>query len=1666
MFFPLLFQTDGEMFQIRRNTLRKRTWFIGFISLIQALAGVLMFSTILQTNIQASSPPLVISTILLTENGGVHPKGIAVNPSTDSIYIANYSTRNVSVIDGSTNIVIRSIDVGNAPQGIARNPSTNYIYVTNQVSSNVSVIDGSTNCVVATVSVGSLPNGVAVNPISNLIYVANQGSNTVSVIDGATNSVITTVNVGSQPVGIAVNSNTNRVYVANAGTSNNNVSVIDGSTNSVITTVNVGGAQAAIAVNPSTNRIYVTLNNSVLVIDGASSSVVSSVQVGSGSWSGWGIAVNSNTNFIYASNYSKSTVLVINGSTNSVVATVNVGGFPWGIAVNPNTNLIYVSNQGNNSVSVIDGSTNSVNATIIMGNAPWGVALNPNTNRIYVANEFSNNISVIDYFTNSLVATLSLGGTPEAVAVNPSTNRIYVTLNNTVSVIDGSTNSVINSIAVGNAPRGITVNPNTNQIYVSNQMSDTVSVIDGFSNYVVATVNVGSIPQGISVNPATNCIYVVNEFDNSVSVINGSTNSVVATVNVGGFPWGIAVNPNTNLIYVANQGSNTVSVIDDTTNSVISTVNVGSNPNGIAVNPSSNLVYVTNYYSNTVSVIDGSVNSVVATLNVGNLPCDVVVNPDTSLIYVANKFSYSISVIQDGIPVCPEISIAGNSTEIVNGDVTPSVSDYTDFGSTTVNDGIVDRTFTIKNIGDADLNLVGTPKVSLSGTNAADFSVITQPLSPVAVSDNTTFTVRFDPSGSGQRSATVSIANDDGDENPYTFAIQGSGIITYALIMAASPGGGGTATDLTAASPYVADATLSIQAVAGTGYHFVNWTATSGTFLDASLATATFTMPPSNATVTANFAINTYTINVSAGTHGSITPGTGSINDGDTPIYNITADAGYHIADVQVDNVSVGVVGSYTFTPIHAKHTISVSFATNTYTLTYTASPQGSITGSSPQTVDYGDNGTAVTALPTAGYHFVKWSDNSTTNPRIDTGVTANISVTANFAINAYTINVNSGLHGQITPGTGSVNYGDTPTYTISTDAGYHISDVQVDNVSVGAIGSYTFAPVHATHTINASFAINSPEIRIEGNSTEIVSGDVTPSTGDSTDFGSTAVAGGIVNKTYVIKNSGDAILTLSGTPKVSLSGANAADFSVTTQPLSPVASGDNTTFTVRFDPSANGLRNATISIANNDSDENPYTFAIQGTGLPPSITVTSPNGGENWEVGSNHNITWSTVGITGNVNVLISRNGGISWATIFSNTPNDGTQLWTVTGAATIQGIIKVVSVSSPSVSDISNANFSILQSITLTSPNGGENWAVGSTQSITWSSVGIAGNVNILISRSGGTSWTAILSNTPNDGTQTLILTGPATNLARVKVVSASSPTVFDISNTNFNIVQSLTVTSPNGGENWAVGSTQNITWSSVGVTGTVNILISRNGGTIWSTLVSNTPNDGSQPWKVTEPANAQSRIKIASVVTPTIFDTSNANFNIVQSIAVTAPNDGENWIVGSTQNITWTSIGITGNVKILVSRNGGTAWTTIISNTPNDGTQTWTVSGHATVKARIKVVSVSSPSVFDTSNANFSIVQSITVTSPNGGESWAIGSGQNITWSSVGIAGNVNILISRNGGTSWATIISNTPNDGTQSWVVSGTATTRAKLKVVSVSSPTVSDSSNAIFIMKVP
>ncbi|CAN5873350.1 hypothetical protein BH11BAC7_BH11BAC7_16470 [soil metagenome] len=120
-------------------------------------------------------------------------------------------------------------------------------------------------------------------------------------------------------------------------------------------------------------------------------------------------------------------------------------------------------------------------------------------------------------------------------------------------------------------------------------------------------------------------------------------------------------------------------------------------------------------------------------------------------------------------------------------------------------------------------------------------------------------------------------------------------------------------------------------------------------------------------------------------------------------------------------------------------------------------------------------------------------------------------------------------------------------------------------------------------------------EINVTGNAVTIADGDVTPSAADFTNFG-TACSGSIV-KTFIIQNTGTQSLTTAG---VTVSGAAAGDFSVTSLPATTIAASGSTSFQVTFTASAAGVRNATLTIANNDCDEGSYDFAISGTGSTP----------------------------------------------------------------------------------------------------------------------------------------------------------------------------------------------------------------------------------------------------------------------------------------------------------------------------------------------------------------------------------------------------------------------------------------------------------------------------------
>ncbi len=139
------------------------------------------------------------------------------------------------------------------------------------------------------------------------------------------------------------------------------------------------------------------------------------------------------------------------------------------------------------------------------------------------------------------------------------------------------------------------------------------------------------------------------------------------------------------------------------------------------------------------------------------------------------------------------------------------------------------------------------------------------------------------------------------------------------------------------------------------------------------------------------------------------------------------------------------------------------------------------------------------------------------------------------------------------------------------------------------------------------------PEMDVAGSDRSIGTFDLSPAVDDGTDFGAVASNSNSVTHTFAITNTGNADLHLTGAPRVAVAGAHAADFTVLVQPGSSIAPGFQSTFQIIFHPSDSGLRQAVISIANDDDSEHPYTYAVQGTGVatgPAELTVDDVTSG------------------------------------------------------------------------------------------------------------------------------------------------------------------------------------------------------------------------------------------------------------------------------------------------------------------------------------------------------------------------------------------------------------------------------------------------------------------------
>ena len=156
-----------------------------------------------------------------------------------------------------------------------------------------------------------------------------------------------------------------------------------------------------------------------------------------------------------------------------------------------------------------------------------------------------------------------------------------------------------------------------------------------------------------------------------------------------------------------------------------------------------------------------------------------------------------------------------------------------------------------------------------------------------------------------------------------------------------------------------------------------------------------------------------------------------------------------------------------------------------------------------------------------------------------------------------------------------------------------------------------------------------------------------------------------------------------------------------------------------------------------------------------------------------------------------------------------------------------------------------------------------------------------------------------------------------------------------------ESITVTSPNGGENWYIGNEYNIRWVSDNTSGYVKIEYSTDNGSVWSEIIASVPDTGIYSWTIPEVFSSNCLVRVSDTDEDP-SDISNSSFTIseVPSITIGAPNGGEELVTDSTYNITWVSNGTTGEIKIEYSADNGTNWTEIVASMPDTGIYSWIV------------------------------------------------------------------------------------------------------------------------------
>ncbi len=515
--------------------------------------------------------------------------------------------------------------------------------------------------------------------------------------------------------------------------------------------------------------------------------------------------------------------------------------------------------------------------------------------------------------------------------------------------------------------------------------------------------------------------------------------------------------------------------------------------------------------------------------------------------------------------------------------------------------------------------------------------------------------------------------------------------------------------------------------------------------------------------------------------------------------------------------------------------------------------------------------------------------------------------------------------------------------------------------------------------------------------------------------------------------------------------------------------SGSSYTWNVNNVPSTNVF----IKVRDNQNICRKDTSNSPNTIMASTPVLTSPNGGEVWNVASSKTITWNSSTLFSPVQIEYSTDNGATWNYVVTSTTNNGSYSWNVPFTPTNQARVRISNTANPALNDTSDQPFTIqIPTPVITSPNGGETWYAGTSQTITWQSMTFFSNtVNIEYSLDGGITWNSVVNNQTNNGSYSWTIPNVNSASALIKISNSSHPAYYDISDALFTLRPYVRLITPNGGDQLGSCTQTTITFEKAPMYASFNIEYSTDAGNTWIPIVTNQTYNSTfnnYNWILPNTPTTQALVRVYPNGVVSRADQSDAVFTIKKPVTIIQPNYGGVLEIGSTYQVKWQSDGISNVYDIAYSTSGSTGpWTNIILGyNTSVNTYNWTIPNTPSTNCYLRIRDNINPCKEDISDLAFSIssnVNPITLTSPNGGDTIAACQIFNITWSeTVTPAGSYNISYSIDYGVNWIPIVANyITTNGFYPWVVPNINSNATLVRVQSAVNPTIFDLSNASF-----